>query len=105
LCSVWVLRVITIGGPASGKGTQCAKLVEEFGYTHISVGDLMRLEKDKVGLKFITVKGTKDGEQIKKIMADGGLVPFELTVQILINGLIANPSKNYLIDGFPRAVD
>lgn len=33
-----------IGGPASGKGTQCAKLVEEFGYTHISVGDLMRAE-------------------------------------------------------------
>jgi adenylate kinase family enzyme len=38
-------------------------------------------------------------------MNEGGLVPFELTVQILINGLIANPSKNYLIDGFPRAVD
>ena len=38
-------------------------------------------------------------------MAEGGLVPFELTVQILINGLIARPSKNYLIDGFPRAVD
>ncbi len=36
-----------LGGPASGKGTQCAKLVEEFGYTHISVGDLMRAEKDK----------------------------------------------------------
>jgi len=40
--------LIGIGGPASGKGTQCAKLVEEFGYTHISVGDLMRAEKDKV---------------------------------------------------------
>ena len=39
----------TLGGPASGKGTQCAKLVEEFGYTHISTGDLMRAEKDKVG--------------------------------------------------------
>jgi adenylate kinase family enzyme len=38
-------------------------------------------------------------------MAEGGLVPFELTVQILINGLIANPSKNYLIDGFPRSVE
>ena len=37
-----------IGGPASGKGTQCAKLVEEFGYTHISTGDLMRLEMKKV---------------------------------------------------------
>lgn len=39
-----------IGGPASGKGTQCAKLVEEFGFTHISVGDLMRAEKEKVGV-------------------------------------------------------
>jgi UMP-CMP kinase len=37
-----------LGGPASGKGTQCAKLVEEFGYTHISVGDLMRNEISKV---------------------------------------------------------
>jgi hypothetical protein len=41
-------RLIFLGGPASGKGTQCAKLVEEFGYTHISTGDLMRLEMKKV---------------------------------------------------------
>ena len=40
-----------------------------------------------------TEKGSKDGERIRKIMAAGGLVPFELTVQILINGLIAKPSK------------
>ena len=72
------------GGPASGKGTQCAKLVEEFGFTHISSGDLFREE-----LK----KNTKDGQAIKKIMDEGGLVPFELTVNILINALIANPSK------------
>ena len=38
----------SIGGPASGKGTQCAKLVEEFGYKHISTGDLMRAEVDMV---------------------------------------------------------
>lgn len=37
-------------------------------------------------------------------MAEGGLVPHELTVQILVNALIANPSKNYLLDGFPRSV-
>jgi adenylate kinase family enzyme len=85
-----------LGGPASGKGTQCEKLVEEFGYTHISTGDLMRAE---------IAKGTKEGDRIRKIVADGGLVPFETTVQLLINALIATPSKNYLIDGFPRAVD
>jgi adenylate kinase family enzyme len=50
-------------------------------------------------------KGSKIGERIRKILDVGGLVPFELTVQILINGLIAAPSQNYLIDGFPRAVD
>jgi adenylate kinase family enzyme len=41
-------QIYALGGPASGKGTQCAKLVEEFGYTHISVGDLMRAEISKV---------------------------------------------------------
>jgi adenylate kinase family enzyme len=44
----------------------------------------MRAEKER---------GTRDGERIRKIMNEGGLVPFELTVQILINGLLANPSK------------
>jgi len=50
-------------------------------------------------------KGTKEGDRIKKIVADGGLVPFETTVTLLTNALIATQSKNYLIDGFPRAVD
>jgi len=85
-----------LGGPASGKGTQCEKLVEEFGYTHISTGDLMRAEMKK---------GTKEGEEIARIVGEGQLVPYQLTVQVLINALIANPSKNYLIDGFPRALD
>ena len=42
-----------LGGPASGKGTQCAKLVEEFGYTHISTGDLFRAEVAKVSNRSI----------------------------------------------------
>jgi uridine kinase len=40
--------IFVLGGPASGKGTQCEKMVEEFGYTHISTGDLMRLEMQTV---------------------------------------------------------
>jgi hypothetical protein len=51
------MTLIFIGGPASGKGTQCAKLVEEFGYTHISTGDLMRAEKDKVGDPAVKILG------------------------------------------------
>ena len=88
--------IFVLGGPASGKGTQCEKIVEEFGFTHMSVGDLMRQE---------VTKGTKNGEMIKKIQKEGGLVPFDLTVELLIEGLIQNPSQTYLIDGFPRAID
>ena len=59
---------------------------------HISTGDLMRSEM---------AKGSKEGEEIKKIVAKGDLVSFKLTVEILIKGMIANPSnvsvlKNYL---------
>jgi dephospho-CoA kinase len=46
--------IFVLGGPASGKGTQCEKMVEEFGYTHISTGDLMRIEMNKVSLKTFT---------------------------------------------------
>ena len=45
----------SIGGPASGKGTQCAKLVEEFGYKHISTGDLMRAEVDMVSIPPLSI--------------------------------------------------
>lgn len=72
-----------LGGPASGKGTQCAKLVEEFGYTHISTGDLMRAE---------IASGSAEGNQIKEIVSKGELVPHQLTVQVLVNALIASPS-------------
>lgn len=49
--------------------------------------------------------GTSEGDKIKKLVADGELVPFELTVKLLIKAMIATKSQNYLIDGFPRAVD
>ena len=59
----------------------------------------MRKEMTKVSVlwninpNFPPYQGTKEGERIKKIVSDGGLVPFELTVQILINALLATPSK------------
>lgn len=75
--------IFVLGGPASGKGTQCEKIVEEYGFTHISTGDLMRDE---------VKKNSKEGALIKKITSEGGLVPFDLTVKILVNALIATPS-------------
>jgi len=88
--------IFVLGGPASGKGTQCEKIISEFGYTHISTGDLFREEMKS---------GSKIGDRIKGIIAKGDLVPFQLTVQVLINAMLARPSKTYLIDGFPRSVE
>ena len=76
--------VFVLGGPASGKGTQCDNLKKEFGYRHISTGDLFRDE---------VKSGSPQGEMMKKIMSEGGLIPFELTVQVLVNAMIALPAR------------
>jgi adenylate kinase family enzyme len=81
------------GGPGAGKGTQSAKLVEEFGYCHISTGDLMRAE---------IKSGSELGNKMKEIIDNGDLVPLDMTVQVLKNGVKANPAESYLFDGFPR---
>ncbi len=88
--------MFVLGGPASGKGTQCANLVQEFGYTHISTGDLFRAEVLKVGVFYCLtfyIKGSEEGKTMKQIMSQGGLIPFELTVKVLVNALKAQPAK------------
>lgn len=55
-----------IGGPGSGKGTQCSKIVEEFGFLHLSAGDLLRVE---------VAKGTEQGKELEATMKEGKLVP------------------------------
>ena len=90
-------RVIFVtGGPGTGKGTQCPKLVEEFGYKHISIGDLMRAE---------IKSGSEEGKNIISIVQSGGLVPKELTVSLLQKTLSSISAHTILVDGFPRSVD
>lgn len=87
-----------LGGPGSGKGTQCERIVRDFGFLHLSAGDLLRDE---------VKKGTNVGKNCEKLMKEGLLVPVEVTLELLKKAMKhgKKKAKGYLIDGFPRAVD
>src|SRR3954471_19853807 len=72
-----VTVVFVLGGPGAGKGTQCANLGRDYGFTHLSAGDLLRAEQDRPGSQF--------GELIKDCIRNGDIVPMEVTVQLLEN--------------------
>lgn len=82
-----------MGGPGSGKGTQCARIVAEFGFVHLSAGDLLREEQ---------ASGSKHGEMIANMIKNGQIVPSEVTVGLLKNAIAKHPGKKFLVDGFPR---
>ncbi|TVU13029.1 hypothetical protein EJB05_46701 [Eragrostis curvula] len=85
--------VFVLGGPGSGKGTQCAKIVDQFGFTHLSAGDLLREESKS---------NTEQGMMIKNIMHEGKLVPSDIIVKLLLKAMLQSGSDKFLIDGFPR---
>merc|ERR1712126_417523 len=85
---VWVM-----GGPGSGKGTQCEKIALKFGFTHLSSGDLLRAE---------VMSGSKRGQQLYMTMANGNAVPSEIVTDLLGEAMVAKAdSKGFLVDGFP----
>ena len=87
-----------LGGPGCGKGTQCANLVRDLGFVHLSAGDLLREERDS---------GSKDAELINNIIKEGKIVPVAITVNLIKKAMIKHGwrKKKYLIDGFPRNED
>ncbi len=90
------MNIILLGPPGAGKGTQAAMLVEKFGITHISTGDMFR-EAIKQGREL--------GLQVKAIMEKGQLVPDELTVAVVRERLARPDCENgFLLDGFPRTI-
>lgn len=88
--------MFVLGGPGSGKGTQCANIVKDYGYTHLSAGDLLRDE---------VASGSAVGKACSLLMKEGALVPMHVTIQLLKNAMIKSGGKQFLIDGFPRAQD
>ncbi len=69
--------LFVLGGPGAGKGTQCTRIVQNFGYVHLSAGDLLRAERQR--------PGSKVGEQIEDHIRKGSIVPVEITCTLLEN--------------------
>ncbi|HEU4910953.1 MAG TPA: adenylate kinase [Actinomycetes bacterium] len=91
------MRLLLIGAPGAGKGTQAVRLAERLGITHISSGDLLR--------KHVT-EGTPLGRQAQQYVSRGDLVPDALVLDMLRKPIIAaSHSGGYVLDGFPRTVE
>lgn len=92
--------VFVLGGPGAGKGTQCAKLVKDYQFVHLSAGDLLRAERNREGSKY--------GELISHYIKEGLIVPQEVTVALLKQAIrenYENGKTKFLVDGFPRKMD
>lgn len=86
--------VFVLGGPGSGKGTQCARLVQEFGLEHFSAGDLLRAHMKS---------GSPEGQMVADMIKNGQIVPSHVTISLLQRAMDESGStKPFLIDGFPR---
>ena len=90
------MKIIMLGAPGAGKGTQAKKIAETYGLPHISTGDIFR-----ANIK----NGTELGKEAKEYMDKGLLVPDELTVRLLLDRVAQDDCKNgYVLDGFPRTI-
>ncbi|HMQ38688.1 MAG TPA: adenylate kinase [Micropruina sp.] len=90
------MRLLIMGPPGAGKGTQAAIIGDHYGIPAISTGNIFRLA--------ITQR-TRLGERIKRIISEGGYVPDKLTLQVVVQRLEEEDTKGgWLLDGFPRTV-
>ena len=91
------MRIILVGPPGAGKGTQAEKIVAKYDVAHISTGDILRAN---------VKAGTELGKKAKSYMDAGGLVPDDVIVGMMRGRLAEDDCKGgYLLDGFPRNID
>ena len=91
------MRMLLIGAPGAGKGTQAVTIAERFGVAHISSGDLLRKHVEE---------GTSIGRAAKAYLARGDLVPDGVVMDMLYKPVVAaTRAGGYVLDGFPRTVD
>jgi adenylate kinase len=90
------MKILMMGAPGAGKGTQAAELVKKFGIPQISTGDMFRAA---------VAEGTELGKKVEACMKSGALVPDEVTVGIVKERLAKSDcARGFILDGFPRTV-
>ncbi|MGA2171487.1 MAG: adenylate kinase [Sedimentisphaerales bacterium] len=89
------MRIVLLGAPGAGKGTQCKYIVDTYGLLHLSSGDILRRHR---------AQGTKLGKKAQNYMDSGALVPDNVIIEMMIDEIGRAPAGGYVLDGFPRTV-
>lgn len=90
------MRIVLLGAPGSGKGTQCKQIVSRYGLLHLSSGDILRQER---------ASGSDLGKKAQSYMDSGALVPDEIIIEMMANAIEKAPDASFVLDGFPRTVN
>ncbi|HEC04134.1 MAG TPA: adenylate kinase [Phycisphaerales bacterium] len=90
------MRIVLLGAPGAGKGTQCKNIVARYGLLHLSSGDILRQER---------AAGSELGKQAQSYMDSGGLVPDEIIIGMMAKAIEKAPVSGFVLDGFPRTVN
>jgi adenylate kinase len=86
------VRIVLLGAPGAGKGTQCKRIVEKYGLLHLSSGDILRQER---------ASGSALGRKAQKYMDSGELVPDEVIVEMMAGAIKKTPQAGFVLD-FPE---
>ncbi|MHC4708692.1 MAG: adenylate kinase [Planctomycetota bacterium] len=89
------MRIVLLGAPGAGKGTQCKRIVDRYNLAHLSSGDILRQHR---------AAGTELGRKAQSYMDSGGLVPDEIMVGMMADEIRKTTGAGFVLDGFPRTV-
>jgi adenylate kinase len=90
------MRIVLLGAPGAGKGTQCKRVVDAHGLAHMSSGDILRRERSA---------GSELGKKAQGYMDSGALVPDDLIVEMMVKAIGETLDAGFILDGFPRTVN
>ncbi|MHC4071928.1 MAG: adenylate kinase [Planctomycetota bacterium] len=90
------MRIVLLGAPGAGKGTQCKNIVTRYGLLHLSSGDILRQER---------AAGTELGKKAQGYMDSGALVPDEIIIEMMAKAIEQAPTSGFVLDGFPRTLN